>query len=453
MIDTTEWMTAVNNDNSLCKTGFARVDTFRNRLNDMMKETNLAVCVAPFTISEMPWLMTCCAEHDAAQASKSLSNGTTRASTATRRRRRRSSRSSSYSTATASKLSTRRTRWSSTCRERNTVTMSEMNTDTKAYEQEHDVINEPVALVDHVKYLTTDTFSCKADLTFNNVTDKIDNIGAIEQKHDTDMTVAPVDHVKYMMMKTLSWKAELTFKDQTDDVSINETKESEQGNHVIYKSETEDVRADAAAAITITYRGTYAFYAYMSNAGNERDPVTKVFETKTWPDAFSKFPVFRLLGMVVWQITHYVEQKLARKNKKRAFRSPRQQHAAQALELNDAVLMERTATYPTEGRYNDLIDGRYEKTINVKTCEGKTITAQISLEQTTKDREKKDRSTDDQQLVARGGLQGQHTAERIRHVWRRNNRTDSKAIGRRKKTKGSVSNRSTLKEIKERKRI
>ena len=95
-----------------------------------------------------------------------------------------------------------------------------------------------------------------------------------------------------------------------------------------------DLRTDAAAAIT--YRDTYAFYAYMSNAGNERDPATKVFEAKTWTDAFSKFPVFRLLGY--GGVANHSQ---------RTFRSPRHQHAAQALELNDAMLIEGANTYPT----------------------------------------------------------------------------------------------------------
>ena len=77
MIDPTEWMTAVDNDNSECKVGVARVDTFCNRLNDVMEETNLAGSVVPFTLLEIPWLTTCCAEHDAAQAGKSLRDGTT----------------------------------------------------------------------------------------------------------------------------------------------------------------------------------------------------------------------------------------------------------------------------------------------------------------------------------------------------------------------------------------
>ena len=165
-------------------------------------------------------------------------------------------------------------------------------TDTKEYEQEHDVINEPIAPVDHMKYMMTETLNCKADFTFNNLTGKISNMGANGQKHDTDMHVTPVDHVKCMMMKTLSWKSDITFNDQTDEVSKTETKESEQGNHVIYKSEIDDVRADAAAAITITNRGTYVFYADMSNAGNELDTVKKLLKQKLGQMLFQSFQFF-----------------------------------------------------------------------------------------------------------------------------------------------------------------
>ena len=71
-----------------------------------------------------------------------------------------------------------------------------------------------------------------------------------------------------------------------------------------YQSNSE-VRADAAAAITITYRGTYAFHAYTSYAGDKRVPEIKVFDTKTCPVAFSKFTIFRLLGTVEWQNAHF----------------------------------------------------------------------------------------------------------------------------------------------------
>ena len=47
-------------------------------------------------------------------------------------------------------------------------------------------------------------------------------------------------------------------------------------------------------------------------------------------------------------------------------------------------LIDGTIKFLTAGEYNDLIDGKYEKTIYVKTWEGRTITAEISPEHTTK---------------------------------------------------------------------
>ena len=68
------------------------------------------------------------------------SDGPTSVSTVTQRHLRRRSRSSSFSTATASKFSTRRTRRSSTCLERNTVEMSDEVHDSQF--KYHDVFND-----------------------------------------------------------------------------------------------------------------------------------------------------------------------------------------------------------------------------------------------------------------------------------------------------------------------
>ena len=134
------------------------------------------------------------------------------------------------------------------------------------------------------------------------------------------------------------------------------------------------VGADAAAAITITCRGTYAFDTYMSNAGIDWVPKKiQVFETGIQSDALSIFPFSRLLGMVERQITIHIKQKRARVNKKHAFRSPWQQRAAPAPELNDAKLIGEMDMKLNEGKYNDLTDGRYDKTIYVKTWTGRTV--------------------------------------------------------------------------------
>ena len=104
--------------------------------------------------------------------------------------------------------------------------------------------------------------------------------------------------------------------------------------------------------------------------------------------------------MVGWQIAHYIEQKHDRKNKNHAFRSPRQQREAPALELNDTMLIEEDGTYPTEGKYKDLFDGMYKKTIYVKTWTGRTVSLETDL-----DREVE---TVKRQLEAKTGIPKDH---------------------------------------------
>ena len=104
--------------------------------------------------------------------------------------------------------------------------------------------------------------------------------------------------------------------------------------------------------------------------------------------------------MVERQITHNTEQKPAPQNKKHAFRSPRQQHAALALNLYDVMLIEGNDTYPTEGKCKDLFDGMYKKTIYVKTWTGRTVSLETDL-----DREVE---TMTRQLEAKTGIPKDH---------------------------------------------
>ena len=111
--------------------------------------------------------------------------------------------------------------------------------------------------------------------------------------------------------------------------------------------------------------------------------------------------------MVGWHNAHSEKQKHGR-NKKHAFRSSRhQQSEAPALELDGSVLIGENGSNTTEGKYKDLDDNRYEKTIYVKTWEGRTITAKISPERTTEIvklqiEAKTGIPTDNHHLVARG---------------------------------------------------
>ena len=77
-------------------------------------------------------------------------------------------------------------------------------------------------------------------------------------------------------------------------------------------------------------------------------------------------------------------QKLKQKTKtkiKQVHRS-QQQRILQALKSEDEVYNEDIGTKTKEGKYGNLTDGRYEKTIYVKTWNGKTITAKINLKNT-----------------------------------------------------------------------
>ena len=184
---------------------------------------------------------------------------------------------------------------------------------------------------------------------------------------------------------------------------LDEQTEFERQYHILTNivGNNSDAHAGAAAAIAITPRGTYAPYMY---AGNERDPETKNFETENQP-VVPNFPIFRFLGMVGWQNAHFDKQK--HKNKKHAFRPSRQQHEATALGLSEAMPADEFGLYTSEGMYKNLNDGKYEKTIYVKTWTGRTITAVFSPESVTRIvkgeiEAKTGIPTANQQLVVRG---------------------------------------------------
>ena len=86
------------------------------------------------------------------------------------------------------------------------------------------------------------------------------------------------------------------------------------------KQNKDDVRADAAAAVTVTDRD-FAFDEILDGSGHERVPLKKhtIFTTKIRFGAFSTFPVLRHCGMVGWQITHHINQKLIYENKNTFF--------------------------------------------------------------------------------------------------------------------------------------
>ena len=95
------------------------------------------------------------------------------------------------------------------------------------------------------------------------------------------------------------------------------------------------------------------------------------------------FSIYQLFhGMEARQNTQTKKPKQLQNNSEHAHRSQRQQHAVQAPELDSTELNGGMDEMLNEGKYNDLIDGRYEKTIYVKTWTGKSITVEIDLRYT-----------------------------------------------------------------------
>ena len=82
-----------------------------------------------------------------------------------------------------------------------------------------------------------------------------------------------------------------------------------------------------------------------------------------------------------------------------------------------------------EGKYNDLTDGRNEKTILMTTWKGNTITVKINLKNTIDtvkgQIEKKTKTPKEHQhLTSRGKVLMEKNAEGLQHKWRRDNRND-----------------------------
>ena len=111
--------------------------------------------------------------------------------------------------------------------------------------------------------------------------------------------------------------------------------------------------------------------------------------------------------MVGWQNAHLKKQKRERTNELVFRPSQQQQQKAIALALGEMAPNDEYDSYTSEGMYNDLNDGRYEKTKKVKTWTGRTITVVISPERATRFMKKEiERKTgiptDHQCLVAEG---------------------------------------------------
>ena len=170
-------------------------------------------------------------------------------------------------------------------------------------------------------------------------------------------------------------------------------------------SSTRNAQDGAAAAIVLAHREIHVHY---TNAGDDGTPRSKILETIWWVFKTSML-LFHLeiLRMMGWQNAHLKKQKRERTNELVFRPSQQQQQKAIALALGEMAPNDEYGSYTSEGMYNDPNDGRYEKTIYVKTWTGRTITVVISPERATRFMKKEiERKTgiptDHQRLVAEG---------------------------------------------------
>ena len=93
--------------------------------------------------------------------------------------------------------------------------------------------------------------------------------------------------------------------------------------------------------------------------------------------------LFELLGKVGWQNVQFKKEKPKRTSEP-VFRPSQQQREATALGISEVAPNDEYGSYTSEDMYNDLNDGRYEKTIYVKTWTGRTITVVYDPERATR---------------------------------------------------------------------
>ena len=188
---------------------------------------------------------------------------------------------------------------------------------------------------------------------------------------------------------------------------FDEQQMSEKQHHVFVDitENTRNAKDDAAAAILLVNR---EIDVQNKNAGDDGTSRLGSFETSGWVFEVSMiFIDLGILKVVGWQNAHLKKQKRKRTIEPVFRPSQQQQQKAIALALGEMAPNDEYGSYTSEGMYNDLNDGRYEKTKNVKTWTGRTITVVISPEKDTRFMKKEiERKTgipeDHQCLVAEG---------------------------------------------------
>ena len=139
--------------------------------------------------------------------------------------------------------------------------------------------------------------------------------------------------------------------------------------------ETKNADDGAAAAILLVSRETN------ENAGDDGISNFGNFKTTVWvSEVLIIFRDLGILKVVGWQNAQFKKQKPERTGEPVFRPFQQQQQKAIALALGEMAPNDEYGSYTSEGIYNDLIDGKYEKTIYVKTWTSRTITVVISPE-------------------------------------------------------------------------
>ena len=295
------------------------------------------------------------------------------------------------------------------CLERNTVTMSRViykwiNDENEMSDEEHDlqlkyhdVFNEVHKDMNCIKVTSCwDSMYDMADFLCTELVNHKTNCERFNKITEPFVQIKEEIKEPIILGHRFAWRNKGTMSDVINDtIDISDKRHGLQLNYhdvfnvynenMIYVAEA--VRCDSLSGVAnsscttlfgrVTNSDETDVADYYMNSG-------RIGSLRNFKHDFQNLAVFLSPknGMVGWQNAKLKKQK-HRKNDKHAFRSSRQQQSgAQALVLDDSVFIGEVGSNTTEGKYKNLDDGKYEKTIYVKTWKGRTITVKISPERT-----------------------------------------------------------------------
>ena len=197
-------------------------------------------------------------------------------------------------------------------------------------------------------------------------------------------------------MTLLTFQLRIVWQIEIDEALIKAPADGNNHSDATIVYTTKELLTDKLRNISIDVIGHKDLIKYMIDVKTQTDTGLTMVSGERWTifnfriffqtDKFhfiGFFPVPQISfpGMGERQNTQMTEQKQIPENKKHAHRS-QQQLTLQAHELDDMKLNGGMDEKLDEGKYNDLTDGRYKKTIYVKTWKGKTITVEIASKRT-----------------------------------------------------------------------